>query len=407
MKDRPALPPPRKASLRPLYDPAAGAMIDRALVLWFPGPASASGEDMAEIHCHGGPAVIAAFCRVLAALPGLRPAGPGEFSRRAFANRRLDLTRAEGLADLIAAECEAQRAQALAQSEGSLGRLYEDWRERLIEALAAIEAAIDFSDEELPGGLIDGVRATAAALAGEIGAHLGDRRRGERLRSGWRVAITGAPNVGKSSLLNAIARRDVAIVSATPGTTRDVLEAHLDLDGYPVTFEDTAGICESTDAIEAEGVRRALVRAAAADLRLDVVAVDNPAPPAPAEPGGPPILRVLNKIDLLKGAADKGATFAISARSGAGLGALLAEIGRRVAADLRAGDHAVLTRQRHRRQLEVARERLREAAGGAAGAPELLAEDLRLAARALGAITGRIDVEDVLDRVFAGFCIGK
>jgi tRNA modification GTPase len=236
---------PRVASLRTLRDPRNREALDDALVLWFPGPRSFTGEDVAELHLHGGRAVVAGVVEALGALPGLRVAEPGEFTRRAFENGKLDLTAAEGLADLVDAETSAQRRQALRQMEGALGRVYEGWRERLTRALAHIEADIDFPDEDLPTGVADAVRPVLDTLVAEIQAHLEDGRRGERLREGLHIAIVGAPNAGKSSLLNALARREAAIVSARAGTTRDVIEVHLDLGGFPVVLADTAGLREA------------------------------------------------------------------------------------------------------------------------------------------------------------------
>src|SRR3954466_11322628 len=260
------LPEPRRAALRRLRHD--GALLDEALVLWFPGPATETGEDMAELHLHGGRAVVAAVLAALGKLEGFRPAEAGEFTRRAFANGRLDLTAVEGLGDLVFAETEAQRAQAMRQFSGALGHRADAWRSRLIEALALIEARIDFSDQDVPDDLISPALHVARELVEDIEKALADEHRGERLREGLTVAIAGPPNAGKSSLLNRLARRDVAIVSPTPGTTRDVIEVHLDLAGYPVTLLDTAGVRASKDPVEQEGVRRAKARAEAADLVL-------------------------------------------------------------------------------------------------------------------------------------------
>jgi tRNA modification GTPase len=413
-------PTPRVARLRRLSDPDSQAALDRALVLWFAGPASFTGEDMAELHLHGGRAVVAAVIGVLSRRPGLRPAEPGEFTRRAFDNGKLDLSEVEGLADLIDAETDAQRRQALRQMTGDLSRLTEGWRTRLLAGLAHLEAAIDFPEEDLPEGLLDGARAVAVELGGEIGRHLADQGRGERLRDGLQIAIVGPPNSGKSSLLNALARRDVAIVSELAGTTRDVIEVHLDLGGYPVTLADTAGLRTlgegGGDAVEQEGMRRARGRAAEADLKLavfDMTSWPDLEPEALAVVDQD-TLAVLNKADLRPGAPDEPGpaalrgrpSFVISARTGQGLDRLLEEVERRVIGCLGvAGADPAVTRARHRRALEDCRSALERVA--AAELPELAAEDLRLAARALGRITGRVDVEDVLDVVFRDFCIGK
>ena len=422
-----ALPPPRVARLARLEDPETRAAIDRGLVLWIPGPASFTGEDMAELHLHGGRAVTAAALEALARRPGLRPAEPGEFTRRAFDHGKLDLAEVEGLADLIDAETEAQRRQALRQMSGHLSGLVQGWRARLLPLLAHLEATIDFPDEGLPESLAREVVAETGALAGEIAGHLADRGRGERLREGLQVAIIGPPNSGKSSLLNALARRDVAIVSATAGTTRDVIEVHLDLAGYPVTLADTAGLrdlaAEGGDGVEREGLRRARLRAAEADLKLavfDLAAIDdagwpNLDPQAWALVDAETLV-VLNKADLKPPnmvnpeAVGGRPAFVLSAKTGQGLGALVDELTRQVAERLGLpGAAPAITRLRHRQALEDCRAALERAqeAGQEAGLPELAAEDLRLALRALGRLTGQVDVEDILDVIFRDFCIGK
>ncbi|WP_119460548.1 tRNA uridine-5-carboxymethylaminomethyl(34) synthesis GTPase MnmE [Rhodospirillaceae bacterium SYSU D60014] len=406
-----AVPSPRYAAYRRLRDPWSGAVIDEALVLWFPGPASFTGEDVAEFHLHGGRAVIAALIDALYNCPGLRPAEPGEFTRRAFENGKLDLTAAEGLADLVNAETEGQRRQALRQMQGELGRLYDRWREGLVGALAQAEAAIDFPDEDLPAGLEDVVRGRLAEILGEISQHLADNRRGERLRDGFSIALIGAPNTGKSSLLNWLAQRDAAIVSATAGTTRDIIEVQLDLGGYPVLVADTAGLRTAQDEIEAEGVRRALDRAGAADLRIALF-------DATAWPDfdlettrliDDDTIPVINKTDLrsidpevrIGGRAAQ----CLSVRSGNGLPAFLDQVTDAVAERLGGGTALPLTRARHRHALEECLDALGRTQ--AAALSELAVEDLRLAVTALGRITGRIDVEDLLDRIFRDFCIGK
>ena len=405
------LPEPRRATLRRFREPATGAAIDRGLALWFPAPASATGEDMSEFHLHGGPAVIAALCDALAAIPGLRPAEPGEFTRRAFEAGRLDLTEAEGIADLVAAETEAQRRQALAQMEGGLHRLYDGWRARLMALRANVEAAIDFSDQELGDDPLAAAAPGLGALEAEVAAHLDDARRGERLREGFCIAIVGAPNAGKSSLLNRLAGRDAAIVSTRAGTTRDVVEVRLDLGGWPLTLADTAGLRESRDEIESEGVRRALARAASADLSL--VVFDGALwPEADAQSLallGDDALAVLNKTDLLSDAAPTAiaghAVLGVSCLTGAGIDALLETLTEEIARRYPAGGAPALTRARHRQAVVECRDALARAIAGPAD--ERLAEELRLAAHALGRITGRVDVEAMLDLVFRDFCIGK
>ncbi|MEQ8266141.1 MAG: tRNA uridine-5-carboxymethylaminomethyl(34) synthesis GTPase MnmE [Parvibaculum sp.] len=397
----------RDAVLRRFRDPETHAALDRGIAIFFPAPASFTGEDVVELHIHGGRAVVASLLRALGRLSGLRAAQPGEFTRRAFENGKLDLTEIEGLADLIDAETEAQRAQALRQMEGALGRLYEGWRARLMRALAHAEAEIDFPDEEVPGDLIARLGPEVARLESEIGTHLDDGRRGERLRDGVEVAIVGPPNAGKSSLLNRLARREAAIVSDEAGTTRDVLEVRLDIGGVPVTLADTAGLREAAGAIEQEGVRRALARAEAADLRIVMVA------PGAAGMGNgfalarPGDLRVVNKVDL--GAAVPDGVIGISALTGEGIDALEAALAACVGSAYEAREHPVITRARHREGLSDCAASLAraEAALKAGRAAELVAEDLRLAARALGRLTGRVDVEDLLDVIFRDFCIGK
>lgn len=400
------LPAPRHAGVRALYDPADGELLDRGLVLLFAGPRSFTGEDVVELQVHGGAAVAGALLPALARQPGLRPAEPGEFSRRAVLNGQLDLTQAEAVADLVAAETAAQRRQALRQLDGELGALYEDWRQRLLSLLAQAEAEIDFPDEDVPDDLIAGARPELERLSAEISRHLADGGRGERLRHGFYVVIVGPPNVGKSSLLNALARRDAAIVSATAGTTRDVIEVHLELDGYPVILADTAGLRQADDEIESEGVRRAKARAALADVTLVVGDATAPHDVLTAlDEVGATALPVLNKGDLAPDAVAPTGGLLVSAKTGAGIDALMAALAKRAGEGLAPGAAPALTRERHRLALETTVEALQR--GLTAEADELLVEDIRLSARALGRITGRVDVEDVLDLIFADFCIGK
>lgn len=398
------LPAPRRAALRRLK--AGGATLDEALVLWLPGPNSFTGEDSAELHLHGGRAGVEAVSRALADL-GLRLAEPGEFSRRAFQNGKLDLTQAEAIADLVDAETEAQRRQALGQLEGGLSARYETWRKRLIQALARLEAAVDFPDEDLPETLQAEVGARIDALAGELEVALADHGRGERVREGFKIALIGAPNAGKSSLLNRLAGREAAIVTEIAGTTRDVIEVPAVIDGFKVLFADMAGLRESADPIEAEGVRRARAWAEVADLRLWVV--DQSAPADFDEAVRPGDLLVLNKADLPPGpnvGRPEFESIHVSAKTEAGLGSLWTALSARVKA-LIGGDFPAVTRLRHRRHLQDAADALRRGQHALALSPELCAEDLRHAARALGRIAGRIDPEQVLDEVFSSFCIGK
>ena len=402
------LPKPRLASLRRLHAPGNGEVLDQALVLWFPGPRSYTGEDAAELHLHGGPAVLAGVAAALVAL-GCRPAEPGEFTRRAFLHGKLDLTQAEAIADLIAAETKAQRRQALRQAEGALGVLYAGWTGRATRLLAHQEAAIEFEMDDLPSDLGDQARTAAAALRGEIAAHLTDGGRGERLREGLSLVIVGAPNAGKSSLLNALLGREAAIVSPIPGTTRDVVEGRLNLDGIPVQIADTAGLRRSGDAIEQEGVRRAEGRAREADLVIAVFAAD--APPDEAALAvlarAPCALVVASKADLAPPPATIAGHPALptSILTGAGLVALRAALVREAAALAGPSETPSLTRARHRAALEEAVAQLELAES--APLPELAAEGYRGALLALGRLTGRVGVEEILDSVFRDFCIGK
>lgn len=483
-----------------------GEIVDQALALWFPGPQSETGEDVAELQLHGGRAVIAAVMAALSEIEGLRPAEAGEFTRRAFENGKLDLTAVEGLADLVMAETEGQRRQAFRQMTGALRDRSEKWRAQLIQALALVEARIDFSDEaDVPQDLVMPALQIARALEGDIASVLAEGDRGERLREGLVVAIAGPPNAGKSTLLNRIARREAAIVSPHAGTTRDVIEVHLDLQGLPVTVLDTAGIRETDDPVEWEGVRRARERAAGADLILWVVDAEDDGSQAAdrrgdssARSAGPsrgrvddsligvpglsgkegvrssraaggsamnhttstdphpsvggrryaPVWRVRNKIDLLQGLNPKNEQsiqgneknersvrlnrpltrkdkkglpkkneieftfnelqFEISAATGEGVERLLGALARHAENFLAGAESVLITRQRHRHALQEAVTALRRAlAPELAGREDLLAEDLRLAARALARLTGRVDVDDVLDVIFRDFCIGK
>ncbi|CAN7476433.1 tRNA uridine-5-carboxymethylaminomethyl(34) synthesis GTPase MnmE [Phenylobacterium sp. LjRoot225] len=394
---------PRRASVRRLFTPA-GAEIDQALVLWFPGPASYTGEDAAEFHVHGGRAVVAALVEALSSI-GLRLAEPGEFTRRAFEAGKLDLTQAEGVADLIDAETEAQRLQALAQLDGRLSGAQARWREALTEALALFEAAVDFPDEELPQDVAQRAQPVLALLIAEIEAAAADVARGERIREGFRIALIGAPNAGKSTLLNALAKREAAIVTAIPGTTRDIIEVPLELGGYKAIVADTAGLRETTDEIEAEGVRRAGAWADTADLRIWLV--DGTADSTPNAPTSlrPEDIILLTKRDLGEGRLDlPGAPF--SARSPNDVAWLESTLAERVVTSLTGAEPPAATRLRHKVLLEEAAARLRHAAEEV-DALELAAEDVRLACRALDRITGRIDPEEVLGRIFSTFCIGK
>jgi tRNA modification GTPase len=396
--------PPRKAVLATFRDPATGEAIDRGLCLVFPAPASFTGEDCAEFHLHGGPAVVAAMLAALARFPGARPAEAGEFTRRAFENGKLDLSEVEGLADLIEAETDMQRRQALRQARGTLRRTVEAWRQALLEASALLEAEIDFADE---GDVAPLARKELAQILGpvraDLNAALAQGRAGEIVRDGVTVVIAGPPNAGKSTLLNALARREAAIVSAIPGTTRDAIEVHLDIGGFAFVLIDTAGLRETADPVESIGVARTRARAAAADLVLWLS--ETGAPPPADLPVGVPVWPIHSKSDL-DGGAPSGA-LAISAMTGANLGRLIEKLAgfvRDAAGQMESG---LITRERHRRAFEKAAVALDRAVAEINGPVELLAEDVRAAIRALESLIGRIDVEDVLGEIFARFCIGK
>ena len=410
------LPSLRLAELVTLHDPDSMAVIDKALVICFKAPASFTGENVVEYHLHGSPAVLESLFRVFAARADHRMAEPGEFTRRGFENGKMDLTEAEAIADLIDAETQVQKQQALSQMGGALSALYQGWAERLTKILAYTEAVIDFPDDEVPDDEINRVRPQIEGLMDEIRAHLNDNRRGERLRDGIRVAVIGAPNAGKSSLVNMLAQRDVAIVSDMAGTTRDVIEVHLNIAGYPVIVSDTAGLRPDQlgetdqDKIESEGIRRAVQKAEEADIRLLVfdgsgeiydshtLNLINSAS-----------IGVINKCDSFHVKQDwtqKIPRVALSVKTGENVEELLIILEKQIQALLGASrDTPSLTRQRHRDHLTKALEALEGSL--AASLPELMAEDLRICIRSLGRITGRVDVEDLLDVIFRDFCIGK
>ena len=404
------LPDARQAVLRALRDPVTGQLLDHALVLRFLAPASFTGEDGSELHVHGGRAVVRGVLETLSRLPGLRLAKPGEFTRRAFLNGKLDLTATEGLADLIEADTSGQRDQALGFMAGRLRNRTEGWRSIVVELQSRLEAAIDFADEDdIPQDIADELQPQLGTLIREIRACLADARRGEILRDGFKVVIAGAPNAGKSSLLNAIAKREVAIVSDIPGTTRDIIEVSLDLNGLPVTLVDTAGLRESSDLIEIEGIRRARDRIERADLVLWLAAPDGLAIPEPVAPVRR--LVVWTKADLdgfdsvTKYESHPKPDLVLSAKTGAGIDDLLSTLEQHVRERLVTHEAPVISRERHRLALQGAVDCLERI--NCALPVELVAEEIRLAGRNLSGIIGAVDVEDVLEEIFCRFCIGK
>lgn len=410
-------PQPRFAYLNKIYNPTSNELIDEALILWFKSPASFTGEDIAELHVHGGRAVVAELLACLSKIKNLRVAEPGEFSRRAFLNGKMDLTEAEGLADLIDAETKIQARLALRQKQGELGRLYEEWREDILVTLANIEAYIDFPDEEIPPSIVEKIETKVKQLISSLSRHLSDNKRGERLRMGLNVAIIGPPNAGKSSLLNLLAKRDVAIVSAHAGTTRDIIEVHLDLGGYPIIVADTAGIRDGAEEVEAEGIKRALKRAENADLKIivfDAFDINQKKSNELLNIFSPMIdkntILVVNKIDLLEKRKALSQILGIdpivtSFKDGEGIEKILLAMKQFAENNFALSGDPIITRERHRALLKEA---LVSLVGFSLSKEiELASEDLRYAAGAIGKITGRINVEEVLDRIFSSFCIGK
>ena len=399
-------PKARQVRFAEIKNPLTKEVIDKGIVIYFAGPESYTGEDVAELQIHGGRAVLKEVLEALSSVKGLRTAEAGEFSRRAVMNGKMDLTSAEGVADLINADTKAQRKQALRQLSGELGNLYEDWRHKLVKVLASIEAFIDFPEEDIPPESINTAKQAVTSLIEEINRHLDDNRRGEILKSGFNIAIIGTPNAGKSSLLNRLVKRDVAIVSKTAGTTRDVIEAYVDIDGYPVIFADTAGLREATEEIEAEGIKRALAKAENSDLILAVFdgekypEMDKETQELAKDKG----LYIVNKSDILKAPVSDD-LFPISALTGEGIDKLWAKISSIVTEKLSLQESPALTSVRHRESLNDAVSFLQRSMN--APQLDLQAEDIRMAARSLGSITGFIGVEEILDMVFKDFCIGK
>jgi tRNA modification GTPase len=403
---------PRVATYATIRTPA-GTKIDSGLILFFPGPHSFTGEDCAEFQIHGGKAAVAAFLDTLTALPGIRHAEAGEFTRRAFLNGKLDLVETEALADLISAETEAQRRLAVLNADGAQSKLYADWRQRLIHARAMIEAELDFADEsDVPGSVADAVWTDMRKLFGDIGDHIDGYHRAEIIRDGYDVVILGAPNAGKSSLLNALARRDAAIVSDEPGTTRDLVELSLDLNGIKVRLTDTAGIREGADRVEAIGIERAMRRAEAADLVL-LLSDLSAAVGDPMVLVLPDVIHIGTKSDLQSSMAAPGSDgltavrLTVSSVTGEGIAELLDLVGKKAADAVGAAGDVLPSRLRHVELLRETAGQLQSALNEDDRGLELRADDLRLAADRLGRISGAVDVEDLLDVIFSQFCIGK
>jgi tRNA modification GTPase len=395
--------PARTTSLRTIRT-RNGDVLDNGLVLFFPGPNSFTGEDVVEFHLHGGRAVVSAVYRELSAFDGMRQALAGEFSRRAFENGKLDLLEIEGLADLISAETEMQRRLALEQSSGGLSLIYEAWAKRLTRGRALIEAELDFPDEDdVPGSVSDQVWSDMTELAKEIRQHLGMAKTGEIIRDGFKVVIAGLPNAGKSSLMNALVRRDIAIVTDIAGTTRDVLSTDLDIDGFLVKLYDTAGLRETEEVVEREGIRRARTAMDAADL---VIYIEDMSVPSENDRVPSSALRVGTKADL-PGVSSKPYDVRISVETGAGLDELRQTIGDRLREMVPPHSLAIPTRTRHNDSLAECIAAIERAVANDHVDLDIRAEELRMAGAALGRITGRVDVENLLDIIFGEFCIGK
>lgn len=408
-------PQPRVASLKWFYDPVTGGRLDHGLVIFFPGPNSFTGEDVAEFHIHGGYAVVSGFLEALSKIENLRPAEAGEFTRRAFDNGKMDLTEAEGLADLINAETEGQRRQALRQMDGNLKVLYEGWRHEIISAMGYLEADIDFSDEEIPDDVTQRITPIVKKLHSDITTHLEDGHRGERLRFGLQVVILGSPNAGKSTLLNFLSKRDVAIVSDIAGTTRDALEVHLDISGFPVSIIDTAGIRKSNNTIESEGIKRAIKRAEQADLKIIIIdgSINETTDQQMIDHMDQNTMVLISKkdlgivIDLEKRPKNIIGSWPVSVKNGDGLNEFISAFENEVGKRMELTDAPSLTRTRHRQLLQNALGHMSRYLEAGHFELELLSEDLRMAARDIGKVTGYVDVEDILEKIFTEFCIGK
>ena len=407
------LPPPRVATLKKFNQNGKKELIDEGVILWFPGPNSYTGEDLAEFHVHGSRAVIKAMHSAISKINNCRLAEPGEFTKRAFQNGRINLLKAESIADLISAETEIQRKQALKIMSGKSSDQFNLWREQLLKILSHVEAKIDFPDENLPKNIINEIRKTSNNILIEIKKTLNDQKVGERIREGFRIAIVGPTNSGKSSLLNYLSKRDVAIVSEIAGTTRDVIETHLNLDGYPVVVSDTAGIRDSKNEIEKMGIKIALNRAEDADLKLVIVSAKNV--------NFTGVLKglltknavlVVNKSDLMKGKFNskfkKYEHVLISIKKDSNLNKLISKIKNKLKNKFTTAEDILITRERHRQNLINCVHHLEKFEKKKSAQDfDKAAEDLRLATRHLGMIVGKVDVEELLGSIFNDFCIGK
>lgn len=399
---------PRKANFLTLHHPDTNEVIDQSVVIYFASPHSFTGEDIVELHIHGSPAIINILIDILGKFNNFRIAQPGEFARRAFLNNKMDLTQSEGLVDLINAETIIQHKQAIRQYAGELEKLYESWRKDIIKILANIEAYLDFPDEEIPEDTTNTMNLEIKRIKSEIENHLMDNRRGEKLRNGLYVAIVGKPNVGKSSLLNYLAKRDVVIVSDIAGTTRDIVEIHLDLEGYPITIADTAGIRESDDLIEAEGIKRAINRSKSADFNIVMFDKESSLPDRETmNLINKNAIIIVNKLDLNMefDVSELMNPIFISLKTGEGINLLMDKIKLKAEELMSPTSSPQITRERYRFHLTRCLENLNYF--NLENDLELAVEDLRLAAREIGAITGNIDIDTILDEIFSSFCIGK
>ena len=407
------LPPPKIATLRKFNKNGEKNMIDEGILIWFPAPNSYTGEDLAEFHVHGSRAVVHAMQLAISKIKNCRLAEPGEFTKRAFQNGRINLLKAESIADLISAETEIQRKQALKIMRGKSSDKFNLWREKLLKILSHIEAKIDFPDEDLPNNILKEIHKTSNKILNEIKKTLDDQKVGERIREGFKIAIVGPPNSGKSSLLNYLSRRDVAIVSETAGTTRDVIETHLNLDGYPVIASDTAGIRNSKNEIEKKGIKIALKRAQDADLRLIIVSAKNVEFSSVLKGlMSKNSILVINKSDLIKGKLNKNfkkyENILISLKKNSNLNKLILKIKSKLKNKFISSEDILITRERHRQNLINCVQHLERFKNKkSANDFDKAAEDLRLATRNLGMIVGKVDVEELLGSIFNDFCIGK